>query len=253
MPTSTPLGPFRSLVRTTLHRIRPFQPFLSPDALAINQARQDHLASLGLDLEGRSVIEVGAGIGLHTAFFESRGCDVLSTDGRAENVEEIRRRHPDRQARQLDLDDAAAVRSAGHFDVMYCYGTLYHLSQPEAFLAAAADICDLVLLETCVTGGDELELRPISEVAANKTQASHGTGCRPTRTWVMAELSKDWGHAYISRTQPAHEQFPVDWSTVPTTPSTYDLTRAIFVGSHDPIDSDALVEQPLEVQERFHG
>ncbi len=38
----------------------PFAVFLAPAALAINQARQSHLASLGL--ANKRVLEVGAGI-----------------------------------------------------------------------------------------------------------------------------------------------------------------------------------------------
>jgi hypothetical protein len=44
----------------------PFAVFLTPEASAINMARQTHLASLGLDLARKRVLEVGAGIGLHT-------------------------------------------------------------------------------------------------------------------------------------------------------------------------------------------
>ena len=43
--------------------------FLQPEALALNEARLRHLASLGLLLEGKTVLEVGAGIGLLTHFF----------------------------------------------------------------------------------------------------------------------------------------------------------------------------------------
>jgi hypothetical protein len=62
----------------------PFQVFLTPEANAINRARQDHLASLGFDFAGKSLLEVGAGIGLHTPFFVRRGCSALVTDGNAE-------------------------------------------------------------------------------------------------------------------------------------------------------------------------
>ena len=53
-----------------------FSVFLEPEAPRINHARQDHLAALGLDLQAKRVLEVGAGIGLHTEFFEKRGCEV---------------------------------------------------------------------------------------------------------------------------------------------------------------------------------
>ena len=47
----------------------------------IIKARLDHLASLNLDISEKSVLEVGAGIGLLTGFFEDRGCSILSLKG----------------------------------------------------------------------------------------------------------------------------------------------------------------------------
>ena len=70
-----------------------------------NRKRLEHLASLGLGVQGATVLEVGAGIGDHTLFFLERRCKVLTTDARAENVEELQKRYPDVDVRQLDLDD----------------------------------------------------------------------------------------------------------------------------------------------------
>src|SRR5882762_3978715 len=90
-------------------RTHKFWPFLEPDALAINEARMTHLGTLRLPIEGRSVLEVGAGIGLLTGFFEARGCKVLSTDARPELVAEIKRRYPGRQATTFDLEQPARI------------------------------------------------------------------------------------------------------------------------------------------------
>src|SRR4051794_35479336 len=90
--------------------------FLTPEALAINEARLCHLASLGLDLAGKTVLEVGGGIGLHTCFFESLGCKVTFTDGRPENVAEVKRRYPHRTTAQLDLDQETDITRLGSFD-----------------------------------------------------------------------------------------------------------------------------------------
>ena len=102
----------------------PFSVFLAPYAHAINHARQSHLGSLGLDLKGKKVLEVGAGIGLHTPFFLERGCDVTVTDGRAENVAEIARRLPGVKTAVVDLERDEPI-VLGRFDVIYCYGLLY--------------------------------------------------------------------------------------------------------------------------------
>ena len=144
----------RKLHNTALEkRYGAFWVFLTPEAVAINRARQAHLASLRLPLENKSVLEVGAGIGLQTSFFEDRGCSITSTDGRPENVAEMARRYPQRTTRVLELDPPGDITSFGHFDICFCYGTLYHLSRPAEALQALSQVADLILLETCVTPG----------------------------------------------------------------------------------------------------
>ncbi len=216
-------------------RTHRFWGFEEPSALEINKARLDHLASLGLPIEGKSVLEVGAGIGLLTGFFEERGCDVLSTDARAENVAESRKRRPGRRVAVLDLEHPGDVEKLGHFDIVFCYGTLYHLSEPEPALEALSRVSDMILLETCVSRGDEESL-PRVEEPQFMNQAHSGVGSRPTRAWVLARLRRFWGHGYISVTQPAHPDFPVDW----TAPSQRENSRAIFVGSKKPLDNPRL-------------
>jgi hypothetical protein len=93
-----------------------FTVFMEPEARSINRERQKHLASLGLDLHNKRTLEVGAGIGLHTAFFEERGCDVLSTDGNPVNVAEMLRRYPHCKLGVLDLDRANDLADLGTFD-----------------------------------------------------------------------------------------------------------------------------------------
>jgi SAM-dependent methyltransferase len=218
-------------------RTHPFWPFLESDALAINEARMTHLATLRLPIDGKSVLEVGAGIGLLTGFFEERGCKVLSTDARTENVEEIRRRHPNRRVAVLDLDLPQGVAALGRFDVVFCYGTLYHLAAPEPALAALGGVSDMILLETCLSRGDGEAVASVEE-SATINQAFSGQGSRPTRAWVLSRLREFWGHGYLSVTQPSHPDFPLDWSKPATSPN----TRAIFVGSRTPLANPLLTE-----------
>ena len=231
-------------------RLNPFHAFLHPEAKAINAARLDHLASLGLPLHDRRVLEVGAGIGLLTEFFIDRGCSVLSTDARSENVAEMRRRYPAREVTQLDLERADDVAAAGTFDIAYCYGTLYHLSNPEIVLRALAQVSSMLLLETCCTPGDTEDVNIVLEDLAVKNQASSGLGCRPTRPWVLRRVRDLWGHAYVPITQPSHREFPLVWSDLPREVRPTDNTRAIFVGSRPPLDSALLTEDLPDVQLR---
>ncbi len=226
----------------------PFSVFLAPEALAINRARQEHLASLGLDLAGKRVLEVGAGIGLHTPFFLERGCEVTVTDGRAENVAEAARRLPGARTALVDLDLDRPI-GLGAFDVVYCYGLLYHLADPARALGRMAEACTgLLLLETAVSPGTFDELLLVRDPdAAN--QAVSGVGCRPTRLWVLKRLKALFGHAYIPLTQPDFVDFPLDWVHTPM----QLMHRSIFVASRTPLHLASLGEEVPTKQERFRG
>jgi SAM-dependent methyltransferase len=236
----------RSIIRNRAERWRlgPFGAFLTGDARAINAARQDHLASLGLPIDGTRVLEVGAGIGLHTEFFAARGCTVVSTDGRAENVAEMRRRNPHRDVGFADLDTAGSLEPFGHFDICYCYGVLYHLRHPDEALREMAAAADMILLETCLSFGEEEKLHPLGEDAQLLNQAVSGSGCRPTRAWVMNRLERDCGHAYMSRTRPDYPDFVTDW-TIARMPAS-GLVRAVFVGSREPLNNPLLSETVVD-------
>jgi hypothetical protein len=108
----------------------PNSEFQAYHYLRHNQRRLEHLATLGLPLAGRTVIELGAGIGDHTGFFLDRGCSVLTSDGRKENYEILRQRWSWIDVRLLDLDDPDPDFHEVA-EVVYCYGTLYHLSRPS--------------------------------------------------------------------------------------------------------------------------
>lgn len=215
-----------------------FAGFLEPNALAINQARLSHLASLNLPIENKSVLEVGAGIGLLTGFFLERGCRVTSTDARKENLAEIKRRYPERRVARLNLEQPGDAEALGRFDIVFCYGTLYHLAAPEPALEAMSRIADMILLETCVSPG-EGEAAPNVPELLTVNQAFSGTGSRPTRAWVLNRLKRYWGNGYISTTQPSHQDFPLDW----TVPMTMPNVRAIFVGSRTPLSNPTLVTE----------
>lgn len=219
-----------------------FEMFDSAGAFAINRARQDHLASLGLELAGRSVLEVGAGVGWHTGFFERLGCSVLSTDARLENVAETLLRFPyrDGHVQVADLSVQGSHASFGNFDIVYCYGTLYHLNDPALCLAdLASRCCGLFLLETCVHAGDNGGINPVEERASNPNQSFQGLGCRPGRDWVMQELHKHFPHVYVSATQPNFPDFVLDWPA--PLPKEDVPIRAVFVASRTPLSLPTLV------------
>lgn len=205
--------------------------FHSDEYLRHNQRRLEHLASLRLPLHGKSVLEVGAGIGDHTGFFLDRGCRVHVTDARPENLSILRERLGGVQKVEIgSLDMDYPIPMGRRFSVVYCYGALYHLQRPEQAIRFLAEHCDgMLLLETCVSPGDGAEINLIEEPSEQFTQAVHGKGCRPTRQWVWDALQSEFPFVYATRTQPAHDQFPLNWENLSPAPG--KLTRCVFIAS----------------------
>lgn len=231
-------------LKNAVQGVNPKSIFHVDEYMRINQRRLEHLASLGLPLAGRSVLEVGAGIGDHTSFFLDRGCAVCVTEPRRDNLAIIERRYPGLDVRQLNLDDPPADFPVTG-EIVYAYGVLYHLKNPGAAIAFMAEHCtDMMLVETCVSFGSELAVNPVKEPARLHSQALTSVGCRPTRTWVANELRAHFAHVYFPRTQPFHEEFPIDWSGAPTA----GRSRAVFVASRRPLDIATLTQELPMVQ-----
>lgn len=210
--------------------------------------RLEHLASLGLPLTGRTVLEVGAGVGDHSQFYLDRGCDVTITEARPVLLSHLRARFPQARVEALDMEQPDPVSDTA-FDIVHCYGLLYHLGDPEGAIRFMAEACrGLLLLETCVSYGDEPAVNLVDEPSEVATQAVSGTGCRPTRSWLERELRRHFEHVYLPRTQPVHDEFPTDWST--DAEVTGRLHRSIFVASHSALDLATLVEGIPEKQDR---
>ena len=244
----------RSIIARTGYRIVPrFDPvlhFRSDAYLRHNARRQEHLASLHIPVAGMSVLEVGAGIGDHSHYFLDRGCRVTITETRASSLEYVRRRFPVSDVRRLDMEHPPEQIAGAPFDIVYCYGLLYHLSNPaQALEFLRGNTGKMLLLETCVSFARDTGVNPTEEIQKSPTQAFGGMGCRPSRSWVWDELRKLYPQVYLPRTQPNHEEFPTDWNA----PKEHgaSLQRAIFVASLEPIRNEMLTPALL-MQQRRH-
>src|ERR1700730_7550336 len=184
--------------------MEPLVDFGSDEYRRHNSRRLEHLATLGLDIAGRRVLELGAGIGDHTSYFTDRRCRVTSVEGREANIAILRSRFPVVDAILLDLE-AEELPDLGSFEIVYAYGILYHLADPIRAIARMAGWCeDLLLLETCVSFGVEPAINSIAEPIQIPSQSVRGQGCRPTRCLVFAALKQEFQYVYAPVTQPCH-------------------------------------------------
>lgn len=215
--------------------------FDSPEALAINRARMLHLESLKLTLAGKSVLDVGCGVGNLTRFFLERNCRVTCIDGRPENIETLKRRLPGVPAYVARVDTDPLVR-LGRFDVVFCYGLLYHLENPVDGLRNLASVCDeFLLLETVVSDHELPVVRLLDEPGDTANQALGGLGCRPTPSFVAMALTRaGFGFVYVPVTPPSHPDFQFDWLNNLDCARDNHLLRCVFVASRRELENPQL-------------
>jgi SAM-dependent methyltransferase len=185
--------------------------FNNEAAAAINVARMDFITSLDLPLSGRRVLDVGCGVGHFAHFYSGLGATVVGIDGRADNIDEMRRRYPEVEGRVGDLQ-SMNLEDLGRFDLVHAFGLLYHLDSPVAALRRMEAVCgDLLLLETMVCDSP-LPLMMLADETMAVNQALAGVGCRPTPSFVVLALNRvGFPFVYGASTPPRHPDFDFEW------------------------------------------
>jgi len=89
------------------------------------------IASLKRPFGLATALDVGCGLGFFAQILHESGLDVRAFDGREENVQEGRRRFPEVAFEVGDVQDSN-IRRLGEFDLVLCFGLLYHLENPFA-------------------------------------------------------------------------------------------------------------------------
>ena len=215
-------------------------PFDVQPARDINRARLDHLGSLGLDLNRKRVIDVGGGPGHLAQFFVQRGCRVTSVDGRAENIETLRSTYSGLESHVLDVENERLDRLGG-FEVVFCYGLLYHTELAAWVLDNIAHACDgLIALETCIMD-DSIWACEIVQDSPAINQGLRGIGCRPTPRFVVEQLRSNSLHTYLPTRRPQHPDFSFQYRADHAHLRDGVLMRQVFIASRRALSNPLLV------------
>ncbi|WP_158289610.1 class I SAM-dependent methyltransferase [Paenibacillus flagellatus] len=207
--------------------------FDDPHYNAITAARLGHLASLQLPIYGKSVVDLGCGIGRLSEFFALHGCNVLGLDGREDNIAQFRSFYPHLRAEVADLEGEDWL-NYGKFDIVFCYGLLYHLADPFRFIRNAYQACgEMMLIETCITPSSEMICKLVAENSLDNSQALHAVGNRPSPSYVAFCLKRSgFAHVYTPIHKPMHSQFHGEGQ--------WGLIRDIFIATKTPLANDKL-------------
>lgn len=172
-------------------------PFDTPEALELNRARIEHLESLNLDLKGKRVLDVGCGVGHFSKWFVEQGARVVGLDIRSDNLELAHDRGLE-ESWQVHIEaDGLTVHFPPKFDIVFCYGLLYHLENPLRALRNMAALCDgILLLETIVCDHPAPLLMLRKENPALEDQGVSNLSTVPTPNFMLAAL-KTIGFQYV--------------------------------------------------------
>ena len=217
------------------------ETFDTEEAARINQARLAHLETLGLLLAGKRVLDAGCGVGHHAEFYVERGCTVVCIDGRSENIAVLRSRHPGIEAHvaNVERDDLGTY---GRFDIIHCYGLLYHLENPAAALRNLAAVCnDAMIVETIVCD-HALPVLRLADETKSSNQALSGLGCRPSPAFMAMVLNRiGFRFVYGAKHPPDHEDFHFNWRGNGDDRRDDRNLRCVFVASRRELETDSLL------------
>lgn len=164
---------------------------------------RDKRRELGL----RSALDVGCGVGDSSKFLLEEGFDVVAVDGRRENVAEAGRRYPEAKFLTANAEDLPAGE-LGIFDLVLCFGLLYHLENPFRTIRSLSALTSKVLLvESMCAPGKEPSMQLLDEFRADD-QGLDYIAFYPTEACLVKMLYRaGFPHVYDFSRLPNHELF----------------------------------------------
>ena len=210
-------------------------------ASEINVTRLRHLKSLGIPLTGKSVLDVGCGVGHLSQFFVQEGCKVLALDARLENIQALQKLYPQIDARVWNIE-SEGLGQFGHFDIVFCYGLLYHLENLVTPLRQMASVCrETLLIETIITDS-VLPINRVVDETPHVNQALGAIGHRPTPNYLVWLLERfGFRNVYTPTSPPDHPDFHFKWKNNFDYMRNGHNLRCIFIASKQPIANPKLV------------
>ena len=178
--------------------------------------------------QGSTAVDAGCGVGFFSQALAECGLRACGIDARLENVEEARRRFPGIPFERADVE-AREISQLGRFDLVLCFGPLYHLENPLQAIRNPRAITEkcLVLESMCLPEGRcSLLLRTEPR---QEDQSLTEIACYPSESSQVKMLYRA-GFAKVYRVT----QLP-DHDDVCETHE-HERRRTIVLASHTPID-----------------
>ena len=179
--------------------------------MKLNVARGDFLRELVLHLKPalqlQTALDVGCGFGYLSAVLRDTGLKVTAFDGRPENVEEARKRVPDVLFSVGDIE-SPEVRQLGKFDLVVCFGLLYHLENPFQAVRNLHHLTEgVIVLESMCLPGNAPSMLLLDE-GPTPDQGLQHVGFYPSEPCITKMCFRaGFPYLYRSSAPPKHTHF----------------------------------------------
>ncbi len=206
----------------------------------LNKARADAIAKIIPPLQSslglKTALDLGCGLGHFSAFLSNLGLEVLGVDGREENVLESRRRYPHLKFELADAQDPN-LSSLGQFDLVFCYGLLYHLENPFVTIRSICKMArKLVTVEGVVYPSPEPVLVLLDENTC-EDQGLNYVAYYPSEAALAKMLARSgYPECYLPAVTPDHPVYHLGRGGF--------RRRAILFASPKPLQSESLIAWP---------
>ena len=187
----------------------PLEIFNNKEYQQADIVRFENFNLLNIDFNGKTILELGSGIGNHTDFILSKNPKkIVSIEGQLENFKILQKKFKNNdkvQTLHYDLE-LPYPNICDSFDWVYNYGLLYHLKNPFESIDYLKDLSHTnMILETCIDfSGKENNI----EEGDTPSQALNRIGSRPNKDILFEKLKTIYENVYYP-IQPIHEWYDI--------------------------------------------
>jgi FkbM family methyltransferase len=155
----------------------------------------------------RNALDAGCGVGFFAETLAGLGLETRGFDGRLENVVEARKRFHRIAFERGDVE-SAEIAALGTFDLVLCFGLLYHLESPiRAIRHLRALTGKGLLIESVCAPGDEARML-LREEPAQDDQNLTDLAFYPSELCLVKMLYRaGFAHVYRVAPLPSHDDF----------------------------------------------
>jgi FkbM family methyltransferase len=199
--------PIRLTTEITIH----LTPFDLKEYRQLIEARGETIQRIVTKLKPAlglsNAVDAGCGIGFFSQTLAECGLNVCGFDGRGENVAEARRRLPHIPFEQGDIEERV-ILELGRFDLVLCFGLLYHLENPLLAIRHLRGLTEKCLLLESMCLPEEKTSMLLREEPRQEDQSLTDVSCYASEGSLVKMLYRaGFGMVYRVIPLPDHEDF----------------------------------------------